>query len=66
MPQDDLSALNTKMDFLIGKTEEQGKQLAKLQRQFDESRGALGLIKTCAWIAGIAAAVWAAFHGGRP
>jgi hypothetical protein len=66
MPQDDISALNAKMDFLIGKTKEQGEQLANLQRQFDQSRGALGLIKTCVWLAGIAAAVWAALHGVRP
>lgn len=71
MPQDDISALNAKMDFLIGtvkeqgtQLKEQGRQLAHLQRQFDASKGALGLIKTMAWMAGIVAAVWAAWHTG--
>jgi len=73
MPQDDISALNAKMDFLIGTVKDQGEQIraqgekiAHLQRQFDASKGALNLIKTMAWLAGISAAVWAAFHGVRP
>ncbi|MGS1116036.1 hypothetical protein [Castellaniella sp. UC4442_H9] len=73
MPQDDISALSAKLDFLIGRVkelEEQVKENSKrfsyMQRQFDESKGALGLIKTMAWLAGIGAAVWVAFHGGRP
>lgn len=64
MPQDDISTLNAKMDFLIGTVKEQGEKLAHLQRQFDASKGALGLIKTMAWMAGIVAAIWAAFHTG--
>jgi hypothetical protein len=64
MPQDDLSALNAKMDFLIGTVREQGEKIAHLQRQFDASKGALNLIKTMAWLAGVAAAIWAAWHTG--
>lgn len=72
MSQDEIAALNAKMDFLIGtvkeqggQLKEQGKQLASLQRQFDQSKGALGLIKLLVWGAGIWAAVWVAIHGGK-
>lgn len=64
MPQDDISALNTKIDFLIGTVKAQGEKIEHLQCQFDASKGALGLIKTMAWMAGIVAAVWAAWHTG--
>lgn len=66
MPQDEIAALNAKIDFLIGALKEQGEKLARLQEQFDQSKGALGLIKTSIWLSGIVAVVWSAFHGVRP
>lgn len=66
MPQDDISALNAKVDFLIGKQKELTEKVDFLQSQFDRSKGAIGLIKTTAWLAGIASAVWAVVHGIKP
>lgn len=69
MPQDDISALNAKIDYLIGAQKEQGRQLAELKTQFDESKGALSLVKWAAHVsiglATIATMVWAAFHGAK-
>jgi len=67
MPQDDISALNAKVDLLIDAQKQQSKQLAELKTQFDESKGALSLVKWAAHISiglgTIAVAIWATLHG---
>lgn len=64
MPNDDISSLSAKIDMLIRKVGEQDQKLNALQRAFDASKGALGLVKTMAWLAGIVAAIWVAMKTG--
>lgn len=64
MPNDDISSLSAKIDMLIRKVGENDQKLNALQRAFDASKGALGLIKTMAWLAGIVAAIWVATKTG--
>lgn len=63
---DDLSALSVKVDLMMAKIDEQGRQLTLLKSDFDQSRGALRLIKISAAISVAVATVWAVIHGMKP
>lgn len=72
MPQDDISALNAKMDFLIGSVNDlrkenadQSRKITSLEKQFDQAMGAVWLIKTAVWITVGAATIWASIHMGK-
>lgn len=64
MPNEDLSSLSAKIDMLIRRVNDQDAKLDNLQRAFDTSKGAIGLVKTMAWLAGIVAAIWVAMKTG--
>lgn len=75
MPQDDTSALNTKMDFLVDELrnlrddmksdmKSVREEMSHMKSEFDQSRGAVRLIKFAVWTAGIVATLWAVFHTG--
>lgn len=60
MAQDELPALSAKIDFLIGKQRELSTKVDFLQAQFDQSKGALWLLKFAVWLSGALAALWMA------
>jgi hypothetical protein len=66
MPQDDISSLSAKIDFLIDTVNKQDGKISHLQRQFDQSKGALGFIKIAAVVGAGFATMWAVIHGFRP
>lgn len=66
MPQDEISALNAKLDFVIGKQKELTEKVDFLQAQFNQSKGALWLLKLSVGLASAAAVVWGAVHGVKP
>lgn len=65
MPQDEIAALNAKLDFVIGKQRELTEKMDFLQAQFNQSKGALWLLKLAVALASAAAVVWGAVHGVR-
>lgn len=63
---EDTAGLEAKVDMLLQHQAEQDRMLRELKSDFDQSRGALRLVKICAALAAAAATVWAAIHMGRP
>ena len=60
MPNEELPALSAKIDFLIGKQKELSAKVDVLQANFDQSKGALWLLKFAIWFSGSMMALWLA------
>lgn len=62
MSNEEIPALSAKIDFLISKQKELSSKVDVLQAQFDQSKGALWLLKFAIWITGSIAALWIAIR----
>jgi len=63
MPEE-TSGLEAKVDMLLRRQADQERMIRELKSDFDQSRGAVRLIKFCAVIATGLAGVWASVHFG--
>lgn len=62
MSSEEIPALSAKIDFLIGKQKELSVKVDILQSQFEQSKGALWLLKFAIWFSGSTAALWLAIR----
>lgn len=74
MPQlDEIAALGVKLDFAMAELKSAREEIASLRTEvsemrsdFDQSKGALRLVKWSAAVAASAATLWALMHGAKP
>lgn len=61
----EIKGVRSELAHMRREREEDRRELTRLRAAFEQSKGAIGLVKFVCWVIGICAAVLAAIHGVR-